>query len=206
MHRAVQRTMTPARMRSLAGRSVCEVSRRGKHQLLHLDSEALLHVHFRMTGEWQAHLAGAPAPAYVRFALDLDDDTTVVLCDPRALATVTLVTGVGELPPLGPEADDSSLTPAWLRAALQGKRGAIKTVLLDQRVLAGIGNIYASESLWHARVSPRAVAGSLSLERVTRLLAGIRHALARGMARGHDWQALAATMVTVIERRLESVA
>ena len=183
LHPALRRTMTPARLRSLAGRTVRAVSRRGKHQLLHLDTGALLHVHFRMTGDWETHVSGSPAPAHVRFALDLDNGMTVVLSDPRALATVAFVRSAADLPPLGPEADDLSLTPDWLHAALDGKRGPIKTVLLDQRVLAGIGNIYASEALWHARVSPRAVAGSLSQDRVTRLLAGVRAALARGMAR-----------------------
>ncbi|MBI2797326.1 MAG: bifunctional DNA-formamidopyrimidine glycosylase/DNA-(apurinic or apyrimidinic site) lyase [Gemmatimonadetes bacterium] len=183
LHRSLRRSMTPARLRSLAGRTVREVSRRGKHQLLHLDSGALLHVHFRMTGDWEWHATGAPSPAHVRFALELDDATTVVLSDSRALATVAFVRGVADLPALGPEADDPTLTADWLRAALRGRRGAIKTVLLDQRLLAGIGNIYASEALWHAQLSPRASAASLAPARVTRLLAGIRKALARGMAR-----------------------
>jgi formamidopyrimidine-DNA glycosylase len=183
LHKAVRRTMTPARLRSLAGRTVRAVSRRGKHQLLHLDSGAVLHVHFRMTGDWASHPTAEPGPAHVRFSLELDDATTVVLSDSRALATVALVRTEAGLPALGPEADAPSLTPEWLRAALHGKRAPVKTALLDQRLLAGIGNIYASEALWHAQVSPRAIAGSLSLARAARLLAGIRKALRRGMAR-----------------------
>ena len=183
LHKAVRRTLTPARLRALAGRTVREVSRRGKHQLLHLDDGAMLHVHFRMAGDWHAYAAEAPAPPHVRFAMELDDATVVALTDARALGTVAFVRSAAELPDLGPEADDPGITPAALRAVLSARRGAIKPVLLDQRVLAGIGNIYASESLWHAKVSPRAPALSLTLTRVARLLAGIRKALARGMAR-----------------------
>ena len=175
--------MTPARLRALAGQTVRAVSRRGKHQLLHLDSGALLHVHFRMTGDWASYPTGATAPAYVRFALELDDGSTVALADARALATVALLRSATDLPPLGPEADDASLTPQQLRRALAGRRAPIKAVLLDQAVLAGLGNIYASEALWHAQVGPRAAARSLSAARVVRLLAGIRTALRRGMAR-----------------------
>lgn len=112
--------------------------------------------------------------------LTCDDDARVVLVDPRALATVGILAAGAELPALGPEADDPRLTPVTLRAALASRRGPIKPVLLDQRVVAGVGNIYAAEALWKARISPRAVASSLSLSRVARLLDGIRTALADG--------------------------
>jgi formamidopyrimidine-DNA glycosylase len=72
------------------------------------------------------------------------------------------------------------VTPSVLRTALARKRGPIKPALLDQRMLAGVGNIYAAEACWHARVSPRAKASSLSLARVARLLEGLRTALADG--------------------------
>ena len=183
LHQSMRRALSPARLRALAGRVVRAVTRRGKHQLLHLDDGALLHVHFRMNGDWETHAAGATAPRHVRFAMELDDGTIVVLTDSRALATVAFVRSAADLPELGPEADDQTIAPAVLRAALSSRSAPIKMALLDQRLLAGIGNIYASESLWHARVSPMARARSLTLARVARLLAGIRRALARGMTR-----------------------
>ena len=83
---------------------------------------------------------------------------------------------------LGPEADDPSLTITVLRTALQKRRGGIKPALLDQKLVAGIGNIYASESLWRARIHPAAAASAIGPERAGRLLDGIRAALADGVA------------------------
>ena len=183
-HRAQRRTLGASAARRVAGRSVNDVSRRGKHQFIHLDDGATLHVHFRMSGDWQATPLGAPLPPHTRLSLDLDDGTSVALTEPRALATVVLVRDPSRLPTLGPEADDPALDARALAAALTRRRGAIKPVLLDQRVLAGVGNIYAAEALWHARISPRAVAATLSATRLTALLVGVRVALARGMAAG----------------------
>ncbi len=182
-HKAIRRTLTPARVRSLAGRTVRDVTRRGKHQLLHLDDGRMLHVHFRMTGDWDVVEAGAPPPKHVRLTLELDDARHVVLTDTRAFATAVLIRSMDALGPLGPEADDPALSGAAFHAMLRGRKTAIKVALLDQRLLAGVGNIYASEGLWHARVNPRAVAGRLTLARATRVLEGVRHALGRGMRR-----------------------
>ena len=182
-HKAIRRTLTPARVRSLAGRTVHAVTRRGKHQLLHLDDGRLLHVHFRMTGDWELVEAGAVPPKYVRLTLELDDTRRVVLTDMRAFATAVLIRSTDELGPLGPEADDATLSGDAFHAMLRGRKTVIKVALLDQRLLAGVGNIYASEGLWHARVSPRAVAGSLTAARAGRVLDGVRKALDRGMRR-----------------------
>ncbi len=181
-HKAIRRTLTAARLRSLAGRAVREVTRRGKHQFVHFDDGRVLHVHFRMNGDWEQVTAGAKPVRHVRLSLFLDDDTTVVLTDSRALATAVLLRDLSEvLDGLGPDADDPALTAAAFHQRLAGKRSPIKVALLDQRLLAGVGNIYASEGLWHAQVSPRALAGSLSAARAGAVLAGVRTALDRGM-------------------------
>ena len=182
-HKAIRRSLTPARVRSLVGRTVHAVSRRGKHQLLHLDDGRLLHVHFRMTGDWSVVERDAQAPPYVRLTLELDDARCVVLTDMRAFATAVLIASTAELGELGPEADELALTAAAFHAMLRGRKTAIKVALLDQRLLAGVGNIYASEGLWHARVDPRAVAGSLTVARAGRVLDGVRTALGRGLRR-----------------------
>lgn len=181
-HRAIRRTLTAARLRSLAGRSVREVTRRGKHQFAHLDDGRVLHVHFRMNGDWERVRSGKPMPPHARLTLHLDDGTRVVLTDSRALATAVLLTSIDDvLDGLGPEADDPALTDARFHAMLGGKRSPIKVALLDQRLLAGVGNIYATEALWHATVSPRAAAGALSVARAGAVLRGVRTAIGRGM-------------------------
>ena len=81
---------------------------------------------------------------------------------------------------LGPDPEDPKLTPTALRTRLATRHGAIKPVLLDQSVVAGVGNIYAQEACWHARLAPTARASSLSTARVERLLDALRRALAAG--------------------------
>ncbi len=179
LHRSQARTLSPARCRRIEGRRIVDVTRRGKHQLLHLDDGATLLVHFRLDGEW-VRPAGAE-PRHARVAFALDDGRVLYLTDPRALCTITWhAPGAPPELALGPEPEDPALTAAGLRERLQRKRGPIKPVLLDQRLLAGVGNIYAQEACWIAGISPKAPADGLSLARVARLLAGLRRTLADG--------------------------
>jgi formamidopyrimidine-DNA glycosylase len=180
-HPSQRRGITPRVERAVAGRRIVAVERRGKHQLLHLDGGALLLVHFRMDGEWVLGRSDTALPPHARVTFDLASGRRAVLADPRALCTVTW--HAADAHPdlgLGPEPEDPRLDAAALRARLAAKRGPIKPVLLDQSVIAGVGNIYAAEALWHARISPRAAAASLTPPRVERLLAGLRAALADG--------------------------
>ena len=108
-------------------------------------------------------------PRFARAAIEFDDGSRVILDDSRALSTLDL--HAANAPPdlgLGPEPGDRALTAESLRAVLAKKRGPIKPVLLDQRVIAGLGNIYAAEALWHARSSPTHAASSLTSAQVTR--------------------------------------
>jgi formamidopyrimidine-DNA glycosylase len=180
LHPALRRGLSAARAKRAVGDRVESVERRGKHQLLHLASGATLHAHFRMTGDWESGRVGDPLPAYARAVIEFSDGTRVALVDPRALSSITWhPPGVSPLPTLGPEATDPAVTAESLRAVLSRRRGPIKPVLLDQRVLAGLGNIYAAEALWQARIDPRRAASSLTLAEVKRLLAGIRKTLAK---------------------------
>lgn len=134
-----------------------------------------------MNGDWVLDRRDRALPPHARVTFDLDNGRRAVLTDSRALCTVTW--HAPDAPPdlgLGPEPEDPTLTPVLLRAQLARKRGPIKPVLLDQSVVAGIGNIYAAEACWHARISPRVAAMSLSAARVARLLEGMRLALADG--------------------------
>jgi len=180
IHPALKRRITPARLRTLRDARVRSVERRGKHQLFVLEDGRVLHAHFRMTGDWHVDRADDELPRFARATITFDDDSRVVLDDPRALSTLEL--HAANAPPdlgLGPEPSDESLTPEYLHAALSKKRGPIKPVLLDQRVIAGLGNIYAAEALWHARINPELPASSLMIEQVTELLAAIRKVIAK---------------------------
>jgi formamidopyrimidine-DNA glycosylase len=180
LHATVRRTLDDATAATLVGRTVIGVERRGKHQLLRLDDGRTLHAHFRMAGDWDIGRDDAPLPRHARAVLLCEDGTRIALVDPRALASLMVLDAGAPLPVLGPEADDPALDAASLGASLARRRGPVKPVLLDQRVVAGVGNIYAAEALWHARISPRAIASSLGPARVARLLDGIRTALAEG--------------------------
>jgi len=175
LHPSLKRRLSPARLRSLRDARVRSVERRGKHQLFVLEDGRTLHAHFRMTGDWHIDRVDDELPRFARAAISFSDGSRVVLDDPRALSTLDL--HAANSPPdlgLGLEPSDASLTAAWLHGALSKKRGPIKPVLLDQRVIAGLGNIYAAESLWHARISPEAPAASLATKQLTSLLAAIR--------------------------------
>jgi formamidopyrimidine-DNA glycosylase len=180
-HRSQARTLTAAVRRRVVGRRIADVTRRGKHQLIHLDDGATLLVHFRLDGDWTIARRATALPRHARVSFDLERGRRASLTDPRALCTVTYH-GPGEPPELdlGPEPEDPAITGAWLRERFAAKRGPIKPLLLDQRLLAGIGNIYAQEACWRARIHPAVAASSLSLSRVSALLIGIRAALRDG--------------------------
>jgi formamidopyrimidine-DNA glycosylase len=136
-----------------------------------------------MTGDWELLQPDAPLPRFTRATIVLDDAGRVALVDPRALGTLALTEpGASTLPPLGPEPLDPSFGGESLRVALVRRRGPIKPALLDQRVVAGVGNIYAAEALWEAKISPRAASNSLGRERLDRLARAIVRVLRRAPA------------------------
>jgi formamidopyrimidine-DNA glycosylase len=125
----------------------------------------------------------AATPRHGRLALGFADGRTLWLVDPRVLARIAYhAPGAVRRDVAAPDAHDPALTPAALRARFARRRVPIKLALLDQRLLAGLGNIYAAEALWHARIHPATPASRLSLARVTRLLEGIRWALGEALA------------------------
>lgn len=181
LHRVHRRLLPPSKVRRLIGAQVVAIERRGKHQLVRLGDASTLHVHFRMTGDWEPGLSRDPLPPYARVVIGFTDGARVVLTDPRALSTLTLhASGVDPLPDLGPDANDPAFTPTYLRETLSARRIPIKPALLDQRVVAGIGNIYATEALWLARIDPRRPAASLDRRELGRLVTAIRRVLIKG--------------------------
>ena len=180
LHPSLQRRLTPAQLRGLAGARIDRVERRGKHQLLHLDDGRVLHAHFRMNGDWAITETAAPLPRFARAAIDLDDATSLIFVDSRALGTIDLhPAGVALDLGLGPDAADPEWTAAQLADELARRRGPIKPTLLDQRLVAGLGNIYAAEALWRARISPFTSSNAVPRERVTALREAIDAVLQR---------------------------
>jgi formamidopyrimidine-DNA glycosylase len=160
---------TAADLEQLAGARVVEVRRRAKYILIGFDGGAFLEVHLRMTGNLYVLPDYRFRPHTARAWFRLSDGRVIVFEDSRALGRMRLVTGaeVAELEAgLGPEPLEAGFTVAVLRAILRGVKAPIKPVLMDQSRIAGIGNIYASEALWHARIHPRQAAGSISAVKV----------------------------------------
>jgi len=189
LHPALARRLAPAAARSLAGRRIVGVTRRGKHQLIALDDGRVLVAHFRLNGDWVIGRDGEPLPRFARAAIVCTDGRRVVLEDSRALCTLEVAARAEEaLPALGPEPLSRGFTPAVLGAALARRRGPVKPALLDQRVVAGLGNIYAAEALWLARVSPFARASSLGAARLAVLVRAIKQVLRRAPP-GRYWLA-----------------
>lgn len=171
----------------LRGRAVVAVGRRAKYLLLTLDDGRLLIVHRRMSGNLLLSSDGEPEPLYARVIFTLDDGRRLVYSDSRKFGRIALAAPdalPAPLADLGPEPLEPAFTADALAARLAGRRGAIKATLLDQRVVAGLGNIYADEALWLARIHPLRRADSLSRAEVARLREGIQQALTTGIAHG----------------------
>jgi len=159
----------------LTGRCVAEVRRVAKWQEVHFTDGSALIVHFRMTGDWAITDRPVPPP-HARAHFVFSGSRHLWLVDPRVFARVQLreAGASSGTPTVGPDAMDEALTADVLRPRLALRRAPIKQVLLDQAVIAGVGNIYASEALWSARINPAASAQRLSHARVQRLIDGIR--------------------------------
>jgi len=204
LHPAYARVLPPLDQEALIGRTLTDVVRKGKHQLAVLDDGSTLEIHFRMTGEWLIERSVDAKPRFARLVVHLNDGTQVVLSDPRALGTARLHRpGALALPRLGPEPLSADFTVPRLQAALAGRRAPIKPVLLDQRVVAGLGNIYAAEALWLARIDPRAQAASLSAQRAAALVRAIRAVLRRAPALAYTDQPARASAWRVYDREGE---
>ena len=181
----------------LRGRRITDVRRRGKFVVFDLDGGDALVVSLRMTGKLLYGVADVDE-RYVRGEIRFADGTAMRFSDTRkfgrmAVIDASTLAGNGsarraKMPlhaSLGQEPLARGFTVAWLRTLLRRRpRAAIKVLLLDQRAIAGIGNIYAIEALWRARIHPLRKAGSLRTEEIARLHEAIRWALRKGIRLG----------------------
>ncbi|MBI2911912.1 MAG: bifunctional DNA-formamidopyrimidine glycosylase/DNA-(apurinic or apyrimidinic site) lyase [Chloroflexi bacterium] len=180
--RAVAWPDAAALARELPGLAITGVHRRGKYLLIALSDGRCLICHLRMTGRLLIRSRGDPEDGHVHTRFALDEDGELRFSDARKFGRLWLVADPGEVVgSLGPEPFDPALDGAALGARLAGRRGPIKPLLLDQRVLAGVGNIYACEALHRAGIDPRRRARGLAPDRVARLARAVVEALRAGI-------------------------
>jgi formamidopyrimidine-DNA glycosylase len=172
----------------LVGERVAALERRGKYLVFWFESGRGLLVHLRMTGGFRlAGGNGLPDDPYVRAVVILDDGSDVAYRDVRRFGTWQLLEPYDVEPFLDARLGDEPLgrrfTARALQARLAGRRAPIKAALLDQRTIAGMGNIYVDEALWRARIHPLRPSRELDEEDVRRLHRAVRRALEAGLAR-----------------------
>src|SRR2546425_9536906 len=168
--------------RKLKNSRITGLSRRGKYILIELNSDRVLAVHLRMTGKFLYLNAEDDVPKHSHAIFYLDNERRLVFRDQRQFGVMKLVArtrlaktkGIRELAP-EPLSDDFS--PSYLRDIIARSRRSLKTLLLDQTKVLGLGNIYAAEALFRARINPFKIAAQLSSPRVDRLHQAIREVL-----------------------------
>ena len=176
--------------RRTRGRRVLELGRRGKFLLMFLDDGAVLIMHMGMSGRIKIFNGTPPPPEpHDHVIFETDAGATIRFCDPRRFGLIDLARGDGLsghplLARLGPEPLDAAFDGAALAALLARRNGPIKTALMDQAVVAGLGNIYVCESLFRAGISPKRKAMTVKGRRAGRLAAAIRSVLEDAIAAG----------------------
>lgn len=182
---------TAATVARLTGRRIHTVERRGKYLLLPLDSGDVFVMHLRMTGSlrwWPAQ--PDPGERFVRAVFTLDDGSTLTFADMRRFGRGWILSADDPdreaywAARVGVEPLEPGFTPELLAGLIRGRRGPIKAALLNQALVAGLGNIYADEALFAAGIHPERPAGSLDAGEVARLHEGIRERLALAVDSG----------------------
>jgi formamidopyrimidine-DNA glycosylase len=189
----------------LTGRRVVAVTRRAKYLLVGLDNNTTLVMHLGMSGRITIHHGAARAKPgrfhnkapddgsgsgkHDHVVFQTEEGTRIVFTDHRRFGMMDLVEtdAIGVHPlfvGIGPEPLDAAFTPKILSAALKGKKTPIKSALLDQRVVAGLGNIYVCEALYYARISPKRLAATVAGARAERLAPAIKTVLADAIKAG----------------------
>ena len=181
--RTVRRTSRRAVIDGLTDTTILAANRRGKYLLLPLDSGDEVMIHLRMSGQVLVAAGGADRPAHTHVVLHLDDGNEIWFVDPRTFGEVVVFdpTNVAvelpELARLGPDPVSEGLALRDLRRLLRARRRLLKPLLLDQHVVAGIGNIYADEILHRARLRPDRLSDDLSTSAERRLHAAMHQVL-----------------------------
>lgn len=169
-------------LRKIKGRKIIKISRRAKFIVFQLDPAAWLLIHLRMTGRLDLFQAGTETDSYVRVSAQLSDGRELRFKDIRKFGRWYFYENQPpQFETLGPEPLEKAFTEEVLRKLLEGHRRQIKPLLLDQTVIAGLGNIYADEALWEAGIHPLALAQQLRKETISKLHKSIVNVLSRGV-------------------------
>ncbi|HLY46384.1 MAG TPA: bifunctional DNA-formamidopyrimidine glycosylase/DNA-(apurinic or apyrimidinic site) lyase [Stellaceae bacterium] len=185
----LRRPFPPMLAERLAGALIGQLRRRGKYLLIELDDSGVLLLHLGMSGRITAGAAGTPPERHDHVILTLDDGTVVRFNDARRFGLLDYIARGAEaahplLAGMGPEPLQEGFDGTYLEGALTGKMTPIKSALLDQKIVAGLGNIYVCEALYRAGISPRRLAATISGARARRLAAAIREVLAEAITAG----------------------
>jgi formamidopyrimidine-DNA glycosylase len=182
-----QQSSTPKFRRWLVGRRLESLRRRGKYLLFHLEGGVTLLIHLGMTGRLLLGPVPSPFLPHVHLIFELEGGLDLIFQDTRRFGQVLVFSPAEDVTPLsqvGAEPFSRQVTPVWLLARARGRFRPVKNFLLDGRVLAGIGNIYASEILFAARLHPAAPVGRLTLEDWQRVLPATRRILRQAIQKG----------------------
>lgn len=171
----------------LTGAVVTSLGRRAKYGLIDTDRGDTLIFHLGMSGRWRVDPSAAQAHDHL--VIDTDTGRTLALNDPRRFGSVDLVptASLRDYPPfvtMGPEPLGAGLDPHYLKAAFAGRTAPVKAMLLDQRTVAGLGNIYVCEALHLAGIAPARAAGRIGLARLELLVTAIRDVLTAAIEAG----------------------
>ena len=171
----------------LPGRTVQAVNRRGKYLILPLNTGETLVLHLGMTGGIRLHPKSQATPPMTRHTLELDGESDggseLRFIDPRKFGHLWLVDDLPQaVPVMGPEPLEDGFSRAALAQALAGRKAPIKALLLEQSIVAGLGNLYADEALYLSGIHPERAADGLSQEEVARLRDAIVGALNRALS------------------------
>jgi formamidopyrimidine-DNA glycosylase len=174
-------------VQSLTGAMVTGMGRRAKYGLIHTDRDQTMVFHLGMSGRWR--IEPEELGKHDHLVLETGAGHVLALCDPRRFGSVDLLDSAAldlwpQFAALGPEPLGDALTAAHLKAALSGRSASIKLMLLDQRIVAGLGNIYVCEALFRAGIDPRKAAGKVSRPALERLVPAIVAVIAEAIEAG----------------------
>ncbi|MFM5924369.1 MAG: bifunctional DNA-formamidopyrimidine glycosylase/DNA-(apurinic or apyrimidinic site) lyase [Novosphingobium sp.] len=183
----LRRPFPPDLVQVLTGATVTGLGRRAKYGLVHTDRGRTMVFHLGMSGRWR--IEPEELGKHDHLVLETGSGHRLALCDPRRFGSVDLIDtglldGWGPFAALGPEPVGDDLTAAHLKTALAGRSAAIKLMLLDQRIVAGLGNIYVCEALFRAGIDPRKAAGNVSAAAFARLVPQIKAVIAEAIEAG----------------------
>jgi len=178
----LRRRVTQDFSAAVAGRRIAKLSRRAKYLIVELDGDHVILVHLGMSGSLTHRQDGFDSgdfdPRHDHLEFSLDDGSRLVYNDPRRFGMVRLVersalSATAELKGLGPEPLSREFNADYLAQKARGRTAAIKNLLMDQRIVAGIGNIYASEILFRAKVRPTRRAGRVTRDEIEKIAAAV---------------------------------